>query len=91
MSKFELPRRKFVLGTAAATAALSMPGILRAQGSDPIKIAVVSEQSGLFARTGTMVKIGAVMAVEDINKSGGIKALGGRKLELVIEDAGELG
>lgn len=89
MSKFVVPRRQFLLGATAATAALSMPGIVRAQGSGSVKIAVVSEQSGLFARTGTMIKIGAVMAVEDINKAGGIKSLGGRKLELVVEDAGD--
>lgn len=85
----KLPRRKLLLGAAAATTSLAMPGILRAQGSETIKIAVVSEQSGLFARTGNMIKIGAVMAVEDINNAGGVKSLGGRKFELIVEDAGD--
>lgn len=43
----------------------------------------------MMARTGNMLKIGAEMAVEDVNKAGGIKALGGRKLKLVVEDVGD--
>lgn len=90
MSIIKTARRTFLLGTAATGATLAMPAILRAQSStDPIKVAVVSEQSGLFARTGNMIRVGAVMAVEDINKAGGIKALGGRPLELIVEDAGD--
>ena len=89
MFEHSLPRRKLLLGSAAAAASLAMPNVLRAQDSDTIKIAVVSEQSGLFARTGNMIRIGAVMAVEDINNAGGVQALGGRKFELIVEDAGD--
>ena len=32
---------------------------------------------------------GAKMAVEDINAAGGIKALGGAKMKLVVVDAGD--
>ena len=79
-------RRSVLIGSTAA--ALSMPSILRAQSSD-IKIACVSELTGPVARSGGQVRMGAVLAVEDINKSGGIKSLGGRKIQLIIEDAGE--
>jgi branched-chain amino acid transport system substrate-binding protein len=86
----DVQRRKLVLGGASAGLAMSFPGLLRAQsGSGDIKIAVLAELTGLMARTGTMLRVGAEMAVEDINKSGGIKALGGRKLALVVEDVGD--
>lgn len=86
--EFQVSRRKVLIGGATAAAALSMPGIVRAQSGD-IKIAVVSELTGPVARSGGMLRTGAVLAVEDVNKAGGIKALGGRKLSLIIEDAGE--
>ncbi len=82
-----LNRRQVMVGTAATAAALSSPGFLRAQ-EGPIKIAVVAELTGPVARAGTMQRVGAEMAIEDINKAGGIKALGGRKLALVSQDAG---
>lgn len=53
---------------------------------DPIKIAVFCNMSGSGADTGIMNKNGAELAVKNINEAGGIKALGGRKLELVICD-----
>lgn len=84
-----IKRRQLLLGAGAASVALSMPSIVRAQGAGDIKIAMLSETTGMFARTGNMLKIGAEMAVEDINKAGGVKALGGRKLKLVAEDVGD--
>lgn len=88
--KADQQRRKLVVGGASAALALSLPGLVRAQaGGGDLKIAVLAELSGLMARTGTMLRVGAEMAVEDINKSGGIKALGGRRLSLVIEDVGD--
>lgn len=56
--------------------------------ADPVKIGLVVHNTGPFADTGRMEQIGAKIAVEEINKAGGIKALGGAKIELVIEDAG---
>ena len=35
------------------------------------------------------MKLGAEMAVDEINNSGGIKSMGGAKLELIIADAGD--
>ena len=90
MSKFIMSRRKVLLGGATAALTLSMPSIVSAQGGKDVKIAMLSEQSGLMARTGTMLKVGAEMAVEDINKAGGIKSLGGQKVMLVVEDVGDL-
>ena len=58
MSKFIMPRRKVLLGGATAALTLSMPSIVSAQGGKDVKIAMLSEQSGLMARTGTMLKVG---------------------------------
>lgn len=55
---------------------------------DPVKIALVVHETGPFAETGHMTKLGASLAVEEINAAGGIEALGGAPLELVVADAG---
>ena len=60
-----------------------------AQQPKPVKIAVVVPLSGAWARQGQLVKMGAETAAAEINSAGGIKALGGAKLELVTLDAGD--
>ena len=62
--------------------------MLRAQPK-PVKIAVIAPLSGPWARQGTLVKWGAETAINEINAAGGIKAMGGAKLELVAIDAGD--
>ena len=42
--------------------------------------------SGPWARQGILEKMGAEMAVDDVNNAGGIKALGGAKLKLLEFD-----
>lgn len=54
-----------------------------------VKIALIAPLSGPWARQGDLEKKGAEMAVADVNDAGGIKALGGAKLDLVIADAGD--
>jgi len=53
-------------------------------GSGPIKLAMVVPISGSSAPTGGYMKNGAQLAVDEINKDGGV--LGGRQLELMVED-----
>ncbi|MEO9014902.1 MAG: branched-chain amino acid ABC transporter substrate-binding protein, partial [Terrimesophilobacter sp.] len=50
----------------------------------PIKLGMVVPTSGSSAPTGAYMKNGAQMAVDEINKAGGI--LDGRKLQLLVED-----
>jgi branched-chain amino acid transport system substrate-binding protein len=45
--------------------------------------------SGPWAREGALKRGGAEMAVDDPNAAGGIKALGGAKVRLVLYDAGD--
>lgn len=88
-----MQRRQF-LGLAAAAAATSAaPGLAgcakdAASGSGPIKLGLVIHKTGPFADTGRLMNIGAKLAVDEINKSGGIKSLGGTKIEIVEEDGG---
>ncbi len=72
------------LGLAAGAAVLA-PRALRAQAKD-VKIAMLVPLSGPWARQGILEKMGAEMAVDDVNNAGGIKALGGAKLKLLEFD-----
>lgn len=79
-------KRRHVLGMAAA-------GALAATGAradeETIKIGVVVPLSGSFAASGQDELHGAQLAVDEINAAGGIKSVGGRKLELLPGDAGQ--
>src|SRR5215510_4837989 len=85
-----LTRRGAVLaaGAVAISALYSTPVAVQAQSKN-VKIAVITPLSGPWARQGTLVKFGAETAINEINATGGIKALGGAKLELVAIDAGD--
>jgi len=54
-----------------------------------VRVAMIAPMSGPWARQGDLMKKGADMAIEEINKAGGIKALGGAKLVLLVVDAGD--
>lgn len=53
-----------------------------------VKFALVAPISGPMAHDGQLMRLGAELAIEDVNAQGGIKALGGAKMELIVEDAG---
>jgi branched-chain amino acid transport system substrate-binding protein len=78
-----------MLIAAAAIAALAAPGPAAAQQPKEVEIALVVPLSGPWARQGQLERMGAEMAIDDINKAGGIKALGGAKMKLVILDTGD--
>jgi len=83
--------RRTALGMGLAGAAATIaPGRARAQGNPAeVKIALVVPLSGAWARQGILEQMGAEMAVDDVNKAGGIKALGGAKLKLIVYDTGD--
>src|SRR5712664_4661377 len=60
-----------------------------APAADDVKIALVAPLSGRWARQGQLKKMGAEMAIDEINGQGGIKALGGAKIVLREADAGD--
>lgn len=80
-------RRELMAGTAAATlTVVAAPAILRAQ-VPAIKVGIVHPVTGALAYSGTQSRIGAQIAIEEINAAGGIKALGGARLEALLADA----
>ena len=79
-------RRTFVAGTAAAASSLMFPLVGRAQPA-PVKVGVLHPVTGWATYSGTQCRLGALLAIEDINNAGGIKSLGGAKLEAVLADA----
>ena len=89
--KTPLSRRRFLATTAlgaaaAASGTLAMPAVLRAQGSG-VKLGLLHPVTGALSYSGQQGRIGATMAVEEINAGGGIKALGGAKIDPLLGDA----
>src|SRR5262245_14433012 len=82
---FDLGR--LVLPVALALG-LTTPHV-QAQQPKEVKVGLIVPLSGLYARPGAVMRMGAEMAVERINAEGGIKALGGAKLKLVVLDCGD--
>src|SRR5438034_3180020 len=82
--------RRHILGATAgaATVALVSPLAAMAQPKE-VKVAVVVPLSGAWARSGEFHVKGAELAVSHINAAGGIKALGGAKMRLVVADSGD--
>ena len=69
--------------------AVPLLGAPPARAADDVKIALVVPLSGRWARQGQLKKMGADMAIDEINSQGGIKALGGAKIVLREADAGD--
>ena len=84
-STTRIPRRTVLKGAAAGAAVLGFPLPLRAQG--PVfKVGVVHPVTGPLAEPGQACRLGATMAAEAVNAAGGIKSMGGAKLELIFGD-----
>ena len=75
------------LGVAAFAAPFALAGEAAAQTE--VKVAMIAPLSGPWARQGELMKMGADMAIEEINAKGGIAALGGAKIKLIVADAGD--
>jgi branched-chain amino acid transport system substrate-binding protein len=79
--------RTTVLGAAAsASAFLNGPPHLCAQGT-AVKLGVLHPVSGALSYSGQQGRLGATLAIEEINAAGGIKTLNGAKMEAVLGDA----
>ena len=81
-------RRTLATLLAAAAAGLALPTAALAQAKE-VKVALVVPLSGPWARNGELHLKGAQLAVDEINAAGGIKALGGARMKLVVGDAGD--
>jgi branched-chain amino acid transport system substrate-binding protein len=79
-------RRSFLRHSAAAGSAVAFPVVGGAQPR-PVRVGVLHPVTGALAYSGQQCREGALMAIEDINKAGGIKSLGGARIEPMLGDA----
>ncbi|MBS7706577.1 ABC transporter substrate-binding protein [Chelatococcus asaccharovorans] len=80
-------RRGALKGGIAAAAAIAAPSVLRAAEPPAVKVGILQPVTGALAMDGEFGRTGAELAIADINAAGGIKALGGAKIEMVFGDA----
>jgi branched-chain amino acid transport system substrate-binding protein len=85
MNNLHLNRRRILQG-AAATAVIGAPALLRAQPA-MVKIGILQPVTGGLAQDGEYGRLGAEIAINEINNGGGLKALGGAKIQMVFGDA----
>src|SRR3954470_12852273 len=80
------PTRRAALGVLGG--AVAAPFVIGgAYAADSVSVGVVLPLSGANAQFGINSRNGIELVADQINKAGGIKALGGVKIELVIADA----
>ena len=82
------PRESFItrrrtLLAASAAATLPLPGLVRAQGTGPIRIGFPAPLTGAFGTEAQDQVRAAELAVKEFNEAGGF---GGRKAELLVRD-----
>ena len=75
-------RRTVLKGMLATSAAVAMPGVLRAQ-SAPFKIGLLTVKTGPLAQGGIQMEQGIATLLKEKNNT-----LSGRKVELVVGDTG---
>jgi branched-chain amino acid transport system substrate-binding protein len=79
--------RRAALGAGLAGAAsLAMPAVSRA-APESVKIGLIHPMTGPLAYEGQLCRLGAQTAISDINGAGGIKSLGGAKIDPLLGDA----
>jgi branched-chain amino acid transport system substrate-binding protein len=74
-------RRDFLTSTTALASTIAMPGILRAQGTGPIKIGLMAPLTGVLAAGGKELVEGFELWWE---RNG--REIAGRKIEITVED-----
>ena len=80
-------RRKFLKTAGTAVAAGAFGAVpLRGWAADPVNIGALYPTTGSMAQIGVGCVAAAKLAVDMVNEAGGIKSLGGAKLNLIISD-----
>jgi len=86
IASFRISRRSLLAGTAAILASPAVIGSARAAAKS-INIGVIQPLSGANAQFGINSRNGIELVADEINASGGIKALDGAKINLIVADA----
>ncbi len=83
-----LRRRDFLIKAAGGVLASAAFGAvpLRGWAAEPVNIGALYPVTGSFAQIGQACVNAAKLAVEMVNDAGGIKSLGGAKLNLIVSD-----
>jgi branched-chain amino acid transport system substrate-binding protein len=80
-------RRDFLVRSTGAVLAAGTLGIPRAsRAAEPVNIGALYPTTGSFAQIGQGCVNAAKLAVQMVNDAGGIKSLGGAKLNLIVSD-----
>lgn len=81
------PKRRVFLGQLAGVSMAAMiPSISRAQPKQ-INVGVIQPLSGANAQFGINSRQGIELVADEINAAGGIKSLGGAKINLIVADS----
>jgi branched-chain amino acid transport system substrate-binding protein len=88
MQNILIPARKLAFGATLAITVVGTLSSVRAQTRE-VEVGLIAPMSGPYARQGQVMKLAADMAIETVNRQGGIKSLGGAKLKLSVFDAGD--
>jgi branched-chain amino acid transport system substrate-binding protein len=80
--------RGAVLACALAAWAAATAGGAGAQTRE-VEVGLIAPMSGPWARQGQIMKLAADLAIDTINRQGGIKSLRGAKMKLTVFDAGD--
>ncbi len=78
--------RRLILQAGAASTVLGAPGLLLAQPK-PVRIGLLHPVSGALSYSGAQSRMGAMLAINEINAAGGIKSMGNAKLEGILGDS----
>lgn len=79
-------RRTAIKGLSALGLAALYPGASRAQ-TKPVNVGIILPLSGANAQFGINSRQGIELVADQINASGGLKGLGGAKINLVVADS----
>lgn len=89
MKKIKTAGLSAILALSVGALAIGYTANVNAADTPVVKVGLIAPMSGLYARYGQVMRMGAEMGVKDVNERGGIKALGGAKLDLVVIDSGD--
>src|SRR5246127_2797756 len=80
-------RRKFLIKTGGILAAGAFGAVpMRGWAAEPVNIGALYPTTGSMAQIGVGCAAAAKLAVDMVNEAGGIKSLGGAKLNLIMSD-----